>query len=51
MARLLADENFPLPVVHRLRARGHDVLTAQDAGLAGTSDPDLLVATTAVGRC
>jgi len=27
MARLYADENFPLPVVEELRQLGHDVLT------------------------
>ncbi len=32
MARLYANENFPLPVVERLRQLGHDVLTTTDAG-------------------
>jgi hypothetical protein len=32
MARLYSNENFPLPVVHRLRTLGHDVLTIQEAG-------------------
>ena len=50
MANLLADEQFPLPVVRNLRARGHDVVTAQDAGLTGAADPDVLAAATADGR-
>ena len=33
MARLFADENFPLPVVEELRRLGHDVLTIQEAGM------------------
>ena len=48
MARLYADENFPRPVVDHLRALGHDVLTAQEAGKAGqsiTDDQVLLFAT------
>jgi hypothetical protein len=32
MARLYADENFPPPVVERLRELGHDVQTVQEAG-------------------
>ena len=32
MARLYADENFPLPVVEELRQLGHDVLTIQESG-------------------
>jgi hypothetical protein len=32
MARLYANENFPLPVVERLRQFGHDVLTTMEAG-------------------
>lgn len=39
--RLLADENFPKPVVEALRADGHDVLWAR-TDLAGTSDLALL---------
>ena len=35
MARLYADENFPLQVVERLRWHGHEVLTVQDDGCAG----------------
>jgi predicted nuclease of predicted toxin-antitoxin system len=33
--RLLADENFPFPVVEALRSFGHDVLTLSDLGKAG----------------
>ena len=32
MARLYANENFPLDVVGHLRALGHDVLTTHDTG-------------------
>ena len=39
--RLLADENFPKPIVEMLRANGHDVLWAR-TDLAGTSDVALL---------
>ena len=34
MARIYSNENFPLPVVERLRALGHDVLTIQESGKA-----------------
>ena len=40
MARLYANENFPLPVVAELRRLGLDVLTIQDTGKAGQSVPD-----------
>ena len=40
MARLYADENFPLPVVGFLRTFGHDVLTAKEAGKANQRIPD-----------
>ena len=40
MARLYANENFPLPVVEALRTLGHDVLTSLEAGKAGQSIPD-----------
>jgi hypothetical protein len=35
MAKLYADEDFPLPVVAELRRLGHDVLTVLEAGRAG----------------
>ena len=40
MARLYANENFPLPVVEELRRLGHDVLTIQDTGRAARAVPD-----------
>ncbi len=40
MARLYANENFPLPVVEELRRLGHDVLTIHETGQAGQSVPD-----------
>jgi predicted nuclease of predicted toxin-antitoxin system len=47
--RLLADENFPKPIVEALRAGGHDVLWAR-TDLAGTSDIALLDLAEANGR-
>jgi hypothetical protein len=32
MVRFYANENFPLPVVERLRELGHDVVTIQETG-------------------
>lgn len=40
MAKLYANENFPLPVVLELRKLGHDVLTTLEAGKANQSIPD-----------
>ena len=40
MSRLLADENFPLPVVEELRRLRHDVLTVQEAGRGNQQFPD-----------
>jgi hypothetical protein len=40
MARLFADENFPLAVVEELRKLGHDVLTILESGHAGQRFPD-----------
>lgn len=40
MARLYANENFPLPVVEALRIAGHDVLTVAETGKAGQAYPD-----------
>jgi hypothetical protein len=34
VARLYANENFPLPVVEALRRLGHDVVTMREAGRA-----------------
>jgi predicted nuclease of predicted toxin-antitoxin system len=40
VARLFADENFPLPVVEALRRLGHDVVTVEDVGRSGQRWPD-----------
>jgi hypothetical protein len=40
VAQLYSNENFPFPVVEHLRNLGHDVLTIQEAGLAGAALPD-----------
>lgn len=50
MARLYSNENFPLPVVQFLRAFGHDVLTASEAGNADLEIPDEDVLTFAIGN-
>jgi hypothetical protein len=49
MARLYANENFPLPVVLELRQLGHDVLTVQETGKAGLAVPDEAVLAFATG--
>ncbi len=48
MAQLYSNENFPLPVVLRLRELGHDVLTIQEAGKGDQSLPDAAVLAFAV---
>jgi hypothetical protein len=52
MAQLYADEDFPYPVVERLRLLGHDVLTAFEAGQAnrGVGDEDQLDFATGLSR-
>jgi hypothetical protein len=40
VAYLFSDENFPLPVVERLRQFGHIVTTLQEQGKASISLPD-----------
>ena len=40
MARLYANENFPLPAVEELRRLGHDVLTTYESSQAGQATPD-----------
>ena len=40
MAKLYANENFPLPAVLALRDLGHDILTSLEAGKANQSLPD-----------
>jgi predicted nuclease of predicted toxin-antitoxin system len=42
MAKLYADEQFSYRVVEFLRELGHDVLTVQEAGHSGDSDPEVL---------
>lgn len=44
MARIYANENFPLPVVEELRGVGHDVLTTSESGRAElrVSDEEML---------
>ena len=48
MVRLYSNENFPLAVVQRLRALGHDVLTIQETGRANEALPDAEVLAFAV---
>ncbi|MBI2843998.1 MAG: DUF5615 family PIN-like protein [Armatimonadetes bacterium] len=43
MARIYANENFPLPAVAELRSLGHDVLTVQEVGRIAEKDEDVLV--------
>lgn len=43
MAKLYANENFPLQAVARLRELGHDVLTATETGQANQRTPDAAV--------
>jgi predicted nuclease of predicted toxin-antitoxin system len=40
MARLYANENFPLPAVEELRRLGHDVMTSHESGQAGQAVSD-----------
>jgi hypothetical protein len=53
MARLYANENFPLEVVLRLRDLGHDVLTTHEAGKAsqGIEDDAVLRFAISTDRC
>lgn len=48
MAKLYANENFPLPVVEELRRFGHDVVTIQETGRAEQRTPDEAVLQLAV---
>ncbi|MCE9530337.1 MAG: DUF5615 family PIN-like protein [Planctomycetes bacterium] len=52
MAQFYADEDFPFPVVERLRLLGHDVLTTLQAGRTnqGLADPDQLAFARSLGR-
>ena len=47
MARFHANENFPLPVVERLRQLGHDVTTVQETGKGSQQTSDDVVLQTA----
>ena len=40
IARLYANENFPLPVVEALRLVGHDVVTIAETGKSDQAMPD-----------
>ncbi len=53
MARLYANENFPVEVVEHLRVLGHDVLTTHDVGKSNQSIEDDAVLRFAIetGRC
>ncbi len=52
MARLYADENFPLPVVNELRQLEHDIWTMSEAGQAGRAmlDEEVLAFALQEGR-
>jgi hypothetical protein len=52
MARLYADEDFPFPIVERLRQLGHDVVTTYEEGQANQKigDAEQLAYATAIGR-
>lgn len=39
--RILANENFPGPVIRALRQRGHDVVSVKET-MRGASDPQVL---------
>src|SRR5271167_4706535 len=47
---LYADEDFSFPVVEELRRLGHDVITAQEDGMASADDPDILARAYSLGR-
>lgn len=53
MARLYANENFPVEVVYRLRELGHDVLTTHDVGKSnqGVEDESVLQFAVQENRC
>jgi len=43
MAKLYANENFPLPVVEELRRLGHDVVTIRETGDSNKAMPDAFI--------
>ena len=48
--RLMMDEHVAFEITARLRSAGVDVLTAQDDGMEGTADVDLLERAMKLGR-
>jgi hypothetical protein len=50
VAALYLDENIEPPIGRLLARRGHDVLTTQDAGQKGATDPQQLLTATEAGR-
>lgn len=50
MARLYANENFPLPAVEVLRHLGHDVLTTAESGRGGQAVTDAEVLSFAIAE-
>lgn len=48
--QLYMDEHVPSAITAGLRRRGVDVLTAQEDGMEGTDDPDLLDRALRLGR-
>ena len=52
MARLYADEQFPVGIVYVLRRLGHDVVTVRETSVSKTGDsmPDELVLEFAAGQ-
>ncbi len=50
MARLYANENFPLPVVEALHGVGHEVITTADVGQSGKRIADDEVLHCAIAR-
>jgi predicted nuclease of predicted toxin-antitoxin system len=47
--RILANENFPGPVIRELRQRGHDVLSVKES-MRSASDPEVLARVQAEDR-
>jgi predicted nuclease of predicted toxin-antitoxin system len=47
---LYMDEHFPRPITSALRQRGADVLTVQEDGKGGTSDPLIIDRATLLNR-
>jgi predicted nuclease of predicted toxin-antitoxin system len=47
--RILANENFPAPLIHELRRRGHDVKSVKES-MRGAEDPEVLARAQAEDR-